>query len=100
MAALAADGNRHAPTLEAFAAALESDLRVVTGDDAEADARCLTQRIALAMQGALLVRHAPSFVTDAFCASRLAERAFAGGAFGALPPRTDRVAIIARALPA
>jgi hypothetical protein len=31
----------------------------------------------------LLVRFAPSFVSDAFCASRLAPRAFAGGAFGA-----------------
>ena len=89
-------GNAH---LDAFVAALEPDLRAVTGDDAEADARRLTQRIALAMQGALLVRHAPGFVADAFCASRLADRSFAGGAFGALPPRTDLAAIIARALP-
>ena len=85
--------------LDAFVAALEPDLRAITGDDAEADARRLTQRIALAMQGALLVRHAPGFVADAFCASRLADRSFAGGAFGALPSRTDLAAIIARALP-
>jgi putative acyl-CoA dehydrogenase len=35
-------------------------------------ARELTQGIALAMQGALLLRHAPAPVAEAFCASRLA----------------------------
>jgi len=89
-------GNAH---LDAFVAALLRDLSAAAGDDAEAAARRLTQGIALAMQGALLVRHAPAFVADAFCSSRLADRAFAGGAFGALPARTDFPAILARALP-
>ncbi len=66
----------------------------------EAHARVLTQRIALAMQGALLVRFAPPAVADAFCASRLAPQAFAGGAFGLLPPQADVAAILARAWPA
>jgi len=94
--AAARGGNAH---LDAFVAALQPDLRAATGDDAEAGARHLAQRIALAMQGALLVRHAPGFVADAFCASRLADRAFAGGAFGTLPARTEVAAVIARALP-
>jgi putative acyl-CoA dehydrogenase len=60
-------------------------------------ARSITQSIALALQGALLVRHAPAFVADAFCASRLAEQRYAGAAFGSLRPGVDARAIVARA---
>ena len=38
----------------------------------ELRARRITESMALALQGALLVRHAPPAVADAFCASRLA----------------------------
>jgi hypothetical protein len=46
---------------------------------------------------ALLVRHAPQQVADAFCASRLAGDA--GFVFGMLPANTDFAAIIERLLP-
>ena len=59
----------------------------------------LAQGIALAVQGALLVRFAPDFVADAFCASRLADSAFGGGAFGNLSARTDFASLLARAWP-
>ena len=69
-----------------------------TGDDTR-DARSVAQSIALALQAALLVRHAPAYVADAFCASRLARRPFAGAAFGSLAAGADLSAIVARAAP-
>jgi putative acyl-CoA dehydrogenase len=70
-------------------------------ENIEARARSITQGIALAVQGALLVRFAPDFVADAFCASRLAaDSPFGGGAFGALPGNADFGALLARAWPA
>jgi putative acyl-CoA dehydrogenase len=53
--------------------------------------------MALALQGAILIRHAPPPVADAFCASRLAR--CGGRAFGALPGGAEVDAIIARAWP-
>jgi putative acyl-CoA dehydrogenase len=67
----------------------------------ESQARSIAQGIALAVQGGLLVRFAPGYVADAFCASRLsADSPFGGGAFGALPGNTDFGALLARAWPA
>jgi putative acyl-CoA dehydrogenase len=63
----------------------------------EAQARALTRDLVLALQGALLIRHAPVAVADAFCASRLGEER--GGAFGVLPPGLDTRAIVERAAP-
>ena len=63
----------------------------------EADARRLAQDIALAVQAALLRQHAPGFVFDAFCASRL--RGDGGAAFGMLPAGCDLDALVQRALP-
>ncbi len=60
-------------------------------------ARRLTEGIALALQAALLVRHAPNEVADAFCASRLA--ADAGACFGTLPAATAFARIIDRTWP-
>jgi putative acyl-CoA dehydrogenase len=58
----------------------------------------LVRKIALALQGALLVQHAPLFVADAFCAARLTD---AGGlSYGALSTKADVDAILARAMPA
>ena len=68
------------------------------GGGDEAGARRLAQDVALAAQAALLRQHAPDFVFDTFCASRL------GGAgpqvFGTLPPGTAFDSIIRRAMPA
>jgi putative acyl-CoA dehydrogenase len=54
--------------------------------------------MALALQGSLLVRHAPAAVSDAFCAARLGGDA--GHAYGTLPAGTDFAAIVERHTPA
>lgn len=79
---------------DAYAAALLADI-----DGGELDAygaRLLAERIVLAVQGALLLRHAPPFVSQAFVLSRLVLPA--GGAYGRLPAGVDCAAILARAL--
>jgi len=60
-------------------------------------ARHVVERMALALQAALLVRSAPAFVADAFCASRLAPEG--SYHYGALPRGVDVQAIIERATP-
>jgi len=65
--------------------------------DLEYRARAVVDRMALAMQASLLVRHAPAFIADAFCASRLAGTGQHN--FGALDRKADCAAIIARATP-
>ncbi|WP_328840888.1 acyl-CoA dehydrogenase family protein [Streptomyces europaeiscabiei] len=61
-------------------------------------ARRLVERMALTLQAALLVRHAPPAVADAFCATRL--DGDWGYAFGTLPGSADLDGILRRALPA
>ena len=63
-------------------------------EDAELRARRLVERMALVLQGSLLVRHAPAAVADAFCASRLAGDR--GLAFGTLPSGLDLAGVIDR----
>ena len=53
---------------------------------------------ALALQGSLLVRHAPAAVADAFCATRLGD-AGPGAVFGMLPPGLDPAGLVDRAAP-
>jgi putative acyl-CoA dehydrogenase len=66
----------------------------------EAGARRLVELMALVLQGSLLARHAPPYVADAFCASRLGgEPGDWGHAFGTLPPGLDTAALVARATP-
>ena len=62
----------------------------------EFGARVLAERVVLAVQAGLLLRHAPPYVSSAFVASRLAREP--GGAFGRLPAGIDCAAILARAL--
>jgi putative acyl-CoA dehydrogenase len=81
--------------LDPYVAALAKDLRD-TGE-VEYRARDLVDRMALALQAALLVQHAPSYVADAFCQSRLAQQGQHN--YGCLPRGTDVAAIIARATP-
>ncbi|MEV4661962.1 isovaleryl-CoA dehydrogenase [Micromonospora echinofusca] len=66
-------------------------------DDVELRARRVVERLALVLQGALLVRHGHPAVADAFCASRL--DGDHGQAYGTLPRGVDFAAIIARAVP-
>jgi putative acyl-CoA dehydrogenase len=74
-------------------------LRVMLRDtsDPEGQARRVVERMALVLQGSLLVRYAPPAVADAFVASRL------GGAwghtFGTLPSGLDLAGIVERAAP-
>jgi putative acyl-CoA dehydrogenase len=53
--------------------------------------------MALVFQGALVVRHAPPAVADAFCASRLGSDY--GHVYGTLPRGVDTRAIVERAAP-
>jgi putative acyl-CoA dehydrogenase len=93
--------------LEELRAARNADQRLDAHLDAteallagagESDARRLTEALALGLQGALLVRHAPKAVADAFCASRLAGDW--GRTLGTLPRAADFGALVARAQPA
>ncbi|MEJ1088993.1 acyl-CoA dehydrogenase family protein [Microbacterium sp. Mu-80] len=71
-------------------------VRSVASDAAtEGRARGLVSALALALQGALLVQHAPAAVADGFIASRLGEDA-GGFLFGELPAGVDAAAIAAR----
>lgn len=53
--------------------------------------------MALALQANLLLRHAPDFVGEAFCLSRLAGEG--GASFGTLPKNTAIDVILERAWP-
>jgi putative acyl-CoA dehydrogenase len=81
--------------LDAFVASLREEL--ADPELLEVRARRVVERMALALQGALLVRHAPAVVADAFCASRLAGDA--GLQYGTLPAGVDCAAIVARHAP-
>ncbi|MDT0202978.1 acyl-CoA dehydrogenase family protein [Nocardioides sp. AE5] len=63
-------------------------------DDLEVRARRIVEQIALVFQGSLLLRHSPTAVADAFCATRLGRDW--GGAFGTLPTGLDLAPIIER----
>ena len=81
--------------LDAAVAGLE---RLLTDRaDPEGQARRVVERMAVVLQGSLLVRHAPAEVADAFCASRLAGDW--GHTFGTLPGSADTKAIVERAAP-
>jgi putative acyl-CoA dehydrogenase len=66
-------------------------------DGIEGRARTIVERMALTLQGALLVRDGDPAVADAFCASRLSGDW--GRAFGTLPTGVDTERIIARHRP-
>ena len=76
--------------------ALPRSLEALAGPEAQWLARRAVEDLALAFQGALLVRHAPAAVADAFCAGRLGDGR--GRVFGTLPAGIDGAAIVARAL--
>jgi putative acyl-CoA dehydrogenase len=81
--------------LQAFSEQLLARLGAPERND-ESQARELVRRLVLALQAALLVRHAPAVVADAFCASRLEGDS---SAFGLLPRGIDARAIVERAAP-
>jgi putative acyl-CoA dehydrogenase len=81
--------------LDAFVTATRAEFEDLA--DVEVRTRRIVERLALCLQGSLLVRNAPAAVADAFCASRLAGDW--GHAFGTLPASTDFAAIIDRHAP-
>ena len=76
-------------------AALERLLR--STDDHAAEGRRVAQAVALAVSAAELIRHAPDFVADAYCDSRLAPDAYTG-AFGLLSAAAQTHRIVERAM--
>jgi putative acyl-CoA dehydrogenase len=100
--ALAAGGDRR---LDAHVDALRTELaglpaaRAAGGGEVQRGARGLVERMAVALQGSLLVRHAPAEVADLFCATRLGG---GGWAFGTQPsdvPASAASAIVRRPAP-
>lgn len=69
---------------------------VAASDDAlaQAQARRVSESLALGLQASLMIRHAPSRDADAFIAARLGEDR--GWQYGVLPTGTDAAAIVAR----
>ncbi|MBT2301900.1 acyl-CoA dehydrogenase family protein [Variovorax paradoxus] len=76
---------------------LASELRdmISSGPVAPEHARYLTEKLAIALQASLLVQHAPAFVSDAFCATRIGQAG--GSTWGALKRDVDTAAILERA---
>jgi putative acyl-CoA dehydrogenase len=85
------------PRLDRAAASVERELAAADPAGLQAGARRLVERLAVLLQGALLVRHGHPAVADAFCASRAAGDR--GAAFGTLPPGLDLATIVERATP-
>jgi putative acyl-CoA dehydrogenase len=84
--------------LDRWTAALQAEFKDLS--DIEYRARGIVDRMALAVQAALLVQHAPAVVADAFCASRLGDQGGGGHRnYGTLPRGVDCAAIIERATP-
>jgi putative acyl-CoA dehydrogenase len=101
---LAAGGD---PRLDAHLAALRERVGSLLSDgsadvqlrlyESQFGARRLVEELAVALQGSLLVRHAPPAVADAFCAARC--DGGGGRVYGTLPAGVDAAAIVDRALP-
>ncbi|MGI8557573.1 MAG: isovaleryl-CoA dehydrogenase [Solirubrobacteraceae bacterium] len=78
--------------LDAHAAGVRREFTDLEG--VESRARRIVESMALALQGALLVRHAPAAISDAFCAGRLGGDG--GLQYGTLPAGCDFAAILER----
>jgi putative acyl-CoA dehydrogenase len=83
------------PPIAAAAQQLERDLRDL--NDSQAQARSVAERMALLWQASLLLAHAPSFVSDAFIAGRVAGSATY--TLGTLPRGIAFRALLDRAAP-
>jgi len=86
------------PTLDAHVTGLKQRIGALAHGEPQFAARRTVEDLGLALQGSLLVRHAPAAVSDAFCAARLGGEG--GRAFGTLPAGADATAIVERALAA
>jgi putative acyl-CoA dehydrogenase len=86
------------PRLDIHVSRVREEIAAAAPDDAQFAARRIVEDLALALQGSLLVRHAPPAVADAFCAARLGGEG--GRVYGTLPEGVDAAGIVDRALPA
>ena len=78
---LARGSNKH---LDAHLDSVKAEIAgLVDAGDTQTQARRVVERLALTLQGSLLVRNAPAAVSDAFCAARLGGEG--GRAYGTLP---------------
>jgi putative acyl-CoA dehydrogenase len=84
------------PRFAEYAASLLAE--VSGAGTTEYGARRLAERFVVAVQGALLLRHAPPYVAEAFVESRIVQGV--GGAYGRLGSGVDCESILARALAA
>jgi putative acyl-CoA dehydrogenase len=94
---LAADDQR----IASAAASLRGSLKQAASDReaGERSARLLAGQLTVTLQAALLARHAPAAVADAFCASRLGPGGGGPGApFGSLPGGLDLAGILVRSV--
>jgi putative acyl-CoA dehydrogenase len=87
---LAKGGDRR---LDRMVAGIEAEL--AAPEEHEARARRIAERMAIALQASLVIRHSPSAVADAFCATRLGGDG--GSSYGSLPAGLDQRAIVERA---
>src|SRR5712692_50268 len=83
------------PHFDAHMIRVRTGLAALAAGDPEWLARRVVEDLAVALQASLLLRDAPPFVAEAYCAGRLGE---GGRAFGTLPGGVDADAIIERAL--
>lgn len=81
------------PVLNAFVQKVGDDFRKIT--EQENQARRLIEKMVMALQASLLLRNSPSFISDAFLATRL--EGDWGHAFGTLPSQVDFKSVLARA---
>jgi len=82
--------------LSAYISSVESALNKQSAQnsnpDSEREARSLAEKMALALQGSLIVRYGSSPVADAFCSSRIAGNY--GHTFGTLPTEANVQSIL------
>ena len=83
------------PRLDRSVVELKKELS--NGAPVESGARRLVERLAIALQGSLLVRHGDPAVADAFCATRLGGDW--GHSFGTLPQGLELASIVHRHRP-
>ncbi|MGM0482153.1 MAG: isovaleryl-CoA dehydrogenase [Pseudomonadota bacterium] len=82
---------------DSFVNQLQRDFKQTPQQEWQYHARQFADRMAMALQAALLLQHAPDFIAEAFVASRLIERSHMN--YGCLPTGVDVTGIIKRATP-
>uniref|UniRef100_UPI00398560EB isovaleryl-CoA dehydrogenase n=1 Tax=Pseudidiomarina salilacus TaxID=3384452 RepID=UPI00398560EB len=80
---------------DSFVSDLKTHFNQTPQQEWQYQARYFADHMALALQGALLIQHAPNEIADAFCASRLT--AHTSTNYGCLPRGIDTQAIVSRA---